>query len=43
MEALERLVPGKEMEVGETAYRVDGHNMVTIRSKLQKNTKTSIN
>jgi len=43
MEAVEMLVPGKDMEVGESAYRVDGHNLVTIKARLGKNPETSIN
>jgi integrase len=43
MEAVEKLVLGKELEIGESSYRVDGHNMVTIEPKLQKNKETSIN
>jgi integrase len=42
MEAVERLVLGKELEVGERSYRVDGHNMVTIEPKSQEKEKASI-
>ena len=34
MEAVERLVPWKEIEVGERSCGVDGYNMVTINMGL---------
>ena len=43
MEAVEKLVPRKDIEVGECSYRVDGHKLVTIEPSLGKNPETSIN
>jgi len=35
MEAVERLVPGKDIEVGERSYKVDGHNSPRFGEKRQ--------
>jgi integrase len=43
MDAVEKLVPGKDMQVGERSYRVNGHNLVTIPENLEKNAKPSVN
>jgi hypothetical protein len=43
MEAVEKLVPGKDMRVGERSYRVNGHNLVTIPENRDKNAKPSVN
>jgi hypothetical protein len=43
MEAVEKLVPAKDMRVGERSYRVNGHNLVTIERNLEKNAKPSVN
>ncbi len=43
MEAVEKLIPGKDMRVGERSYRVNGHNLVTIERNFEKNAKAFLN